>query len=133
MAGQKAYSTNVLSTARGALLLSANFQINGALGTTGTRVLNGRMFSIVSVSSTAGGTNNAITIQLPEKYSNLEGVNVQVVRVSATSPIVASIASAYNPTTGQITLDVGTNNGTTWAGSTSPNVQIQFSAVVGLG
>jgi len=134
MAGQKIYSTNVLSTARGAILITANVQVNGALNAvTGTRILNGRMSSVVAVSSVAGGTNNAVTLQLPERYGVLENVNIQVVPASATDGTIAKISTDYVATTGQITIALGTVTGATFTGSTSPNLKVYFGCEAAVG
>jgi hypothetical protein len=133
MAGQRSYYSNVLTTTRGATLCAARFQINGAISATGTRVLSGRGFTVVSVQNAAGGTNNSITIQVPEKFGTCNLLEVQEVQASATDGTFAAIQTDYSAATGRATFQVGSATGTTFTGSTSPNVVIYVRSEFELG
>lgn len=132
MAGQRSYYSNIMTPARGLVVVPLRVQINGAAGTSGTRILTGRGCALASVSATASGTNNAITITFPEKYGTCVLLEAQPVS-AGTSGVIARVSTDYSATTGQATFDLGTVSGATFTGSTSPNVTVYIMALFELG
>ena len=63
----------------------------------------------------------------------LENVNIQVVPASATDGTIAKISTDYSPTTGQITIALGTVTGATFTGSANPNLKVYFGCEAAVG